>query len=143
MWNRPWEVCNHSLVRLLDLLGQTVAAHNHDSHDHEGSRNDSASRREDITTDDLDIPIDGRVVSWIERTETGAIWFGDLCFPGQYSVVDCPDDQDPQAFIGTAITGNHRGWIHVSSDPSLSQDVPDRRGIYLIVEHTPEHDLRD
>lgn len=127
----------------LTTWGQAVAAHNHDSHDHERSQTDPISCREDISTSDATVVIDGRVVSWIKRTERGALCFGDLCLPGQYSVVDCPENRNPQALVGTTITGNHRGWIHISDNPAISQSVPDRHGVYLVIDHTLEDDIRN
>lgn len=83
-------------------------------------------------------PITGRVEAWYTRTSTGGTIIGASCFPGTYSVVTCPENQDPDELFGTEFTATPVGWYHAPSQIEDKQDLPDTPGTYLLL--TPLHD---
>ena len=84
-------------------------------------------------TADSELLISGRVVSWLDRTPDGAIVMGRPYPPGRYTLVNCPDDSDPNELVGDEIVGNDVGWIHLPEDGSVSYEPPSTEGTYLLV----------
>jgi hypothetical protein len=92
------------------------------------------------TLDDYnpDTPLTGRVAAWFTRKRHGGLIFGGLCLPGTYSVVSCPDDQQPDALLGTELTATPVGWYHAPAHIDDQHDLPGTAGTYLLL--TPHHD---
>jgi hypothetical protein len=92
------------------------------------------------TLDDYnpDTPLTGRVAAWFTQEAHGGVLFGGLCLPGTYSVVPCPDNQHPDALLGTEHTATPVGWYHAPPHLDNQHDLPDTPGTYLLI--TPHHD---
>ncbi|MFC7028614.1 hypothetical protein ACFQJ5_15335 [Halomicroarcula sp. GCM10025324] len=86
-----------------------------------------------------ELTVTGRVVSWLQRKESGAIWVGDVFPPGEYTLVDHTDiDRHPTQLYEKGVEGIHAGWLHASENMSLTYSIPESAGVYLIVTPTSE-----
>jgi len=88
--------------------------------------------------DQPELPVEGRVISWLIRKEDGGIVMGDLYPPGSYTLIACPDESKPSDLRGENISGNHAGWFSAPGDMSLSHSVPTTPGTYLLVKPTQD-----
>lgn len=88
--------------------------------------------------DQPELPVEGRVISWLTRKEDGAIMMGDLCPPGSYTLIACPEGSKPSELRGENTAGNHAGWFSTPGDMSLSHSVPSTPGVYLLVKPVQE-----
>lgn len=100
----------------------------------------SAPNRSDIDCEVPTIPVEGQVVSWLQRTNDGGIVVGDVFRPGDYALTPLPDEgKDPNQMIGTRVEMVSVGSIHVTDPGNLSHTVPQDPGVYLLVETEPEY----
>ncbi|EMA16151.1 hypothetical protein [Haloarcula amylolytica] len=84
-----------------------------------------------------ELTVSGRVVGWLRRKESGAVWFGDVFPPGEYTLVDhTDDDRHPAQLYEKKVEGIHAGWLHASENMSLTHSIPESAGVYLIVTQT-------
>lgn len=84
------------------------------------------------------IPVEGQVVSWLQRTDGGGIVVGDIFRPGDYSLTRFSDEgRNPNEMIGTRVEGDSVGSIHVTGPGNLSHTVPQEPGVYLLIETEP------
>lgn len=104
----------------------------------------SVELRTESLHDDADpgtpeLTVAGRVVGWLQRKESGAIWMGDVFPPGEYTLVDHTDnDRHPTRLYEKEVEGIHAGWLHASENMSLTHSIPESAGVYLIVTPTSE-----
>lgn len=85
------------------------------------------------------VPVEGQVVSWLERTDSGGIVVGDVFLPGDYALTRHSQGSDPDQMIGTQVQMNSVGSIHVTDRGGLTHAVPKDPGVYLLVETEPGH----